>query len=273
MISLDMDDDIEYVGTTRVTRSKTSRKHGRHQNTKPMETYDDIEYVGTGRVTRSKTAGKHIRLQNTKPIETYTIEDEEDIVNEKKKLTIDGWLDITLQDDSDEDEPLEEVKAIWFNDTSKIERFTIKRTDPLLPIFEHFAKVNNVDIDKIVIHTNSYKQIHNYDSIETLDFKVTNFFIVSMKSSSEKEQQSGRYPTGDNFVEVKCQFKDKKQPILCSIHRNQPFSFVAEQCASKIGCNVKEIKLIFDGDTVSFQDTPSSLEFEGGECIDVCIAQ
>lgn len=181
-------------------------------------------------------------------------------------------MDLTLEDDSDDEESLEEVKAIWFNDTSKIERFSLKRTEPLLPIFEHFAKVNNVDVDKIVIQTNSYKLIHKYDSIETLDFKVTNFFIVSMLTSESKQQKSIKQPNDENFVEVKCLFKDEKRPLLCSIHRNQPFSFVAEQCATKIACDFEKIKLFFDGDQLSFKETPSSLQFEGGECIDVHIA-
>ncbi|KAK9504344.1 hypothetical protein O3M35_010699 [Rhynocoris fuscipes] len=261
----------------RITRSITG--NSRNVNNDPL-VYVDSSSENKKR-TRSKKKNAITNREKNKevlPVEVIDLMDSP--VNDfesnkkKKKIVVDDWIDITLDSDSEaeETEPLVEVKALWHNTLNKIERFSLKRSDPLLPIFEHFAKINNVGKDNIRIITNNYTLIHQYDSIDTLKLKVTNFLIASLIDNDNGTKQTDT-TSNENMIEIKCQFKDRKKPLLCRLHRNQPISAISEQCAHEVGCDLKDIKLYFDGDLISFNDTPMSLEFEGGECVDVTVVR
>ena len=73
----------------------------------------------------------------------------------------------------------------------------------------------------------------------------------------------------DNLIELKVQSQTRGSHHLISIRPEEPMSVLMQKYADSVGANVENLLFRFDGDVLESDDTPASLDLEGGECIDV----
>ena len=72
----------------------------------------------------------------------------------------------------------------------------------------------------------------------------------------------------EDVCKIKVQ-KSQKESIMISLQKDQPFKFVILQCAAQLNVPDSKVRLYFDGDLISSDDTPESLDLEQEACVDL----
>ena len=73
----------------------------------------------------------------------------------------------------------------------------------------------------------------------------------------------------ESTIQIKLRTKDKKSAVTMNVRPKDKMSVVMNAFAKAKKVKVKDLKFIFDGEELGPDETPESLELEGGECIDV----
>lgn len=73
-------------------------------------------------------------------------------------------------------------------------------------------------------------------------------------------------------INIKIQTKDQKKSLNLYIKKGQKIKVLIMKCAEQLKISEDKIKLQFDGEPVHPNETPESLDLEGGECFDMHIA-
>ncbi len=79
--------------------------------------------------------------------------------------------------------------------------------------------------------------------------------------------------TSENMLEFKVQTRNRNSQVIVSIRAEDPMSILMQKYADVTGNELSKLTFTFDGDNLEEDDTPISLDLEGGECIDVFIKE
>lgn len=74
--------------------------------------------------------------------------------------------------------------------------------------------------------------------------------------------------TNENTLEFKIQSKNRNSQVVISIRPEDPMKILMQKYADAVRIDLTKLTFKFDGDKLEEDDTPLSLELEGGECID-----
>ena len=74
-------------------------------------------------------------------------------------------------------------------------------------------------------------------------------------------------------IELKVQRKGFKEPLIIRFVKTEKMKIFMLKCAESLELPIEKLKFTFDGETINTSDTPSDLDLEGGECIDLHILQ
>ncbi|XP_022115350.2 uncharacterized protein LOC110993401 [Pieris rapae] len=171
-------------------------------------------------------------------------------------------LTVADNDLLDENEELS-VKVYWRS--SEIVKFTIRRYQKLLQIFDFFAKKENITTAKILLLYNDMI-LKPDDTPDKIDYKISKFIeggIVNSVPILDSIEEFG------NGIELKFQCQNVKKPFIIRVQKEDKFQTAMLKCSEYFEKPFKTLKFVFDGDAIQGSMTPEELELEGGECIDV----
>lgn len=73
------------------------------------------------------------------------------------------------------------------------------------------------------------------------------------------------------MLEFKVQTQNRNSQVVVSLRPEDPMKILMQKYAEATGVDLARLTFKFDGEKLGDGDTPSSLELEGGECIDVYV--
>ncbi|XP_045530836.1 uncharacterized protein CG4449 isoform X2 [Pieris brassicae] len=165
-----------------------------------------------------------------------------------------------LFDDNEE----QSVKVYWRS--SEIVKFTIRKFQKILQIFEFFANKENVTINKLLFTYND-SILKPDDTPDKIDYNITKFIEGGLTSSVpiilDSNEEFG------NGLKLKFQCQNVKKPFIICVQKEEKLLQAMVKCAEHFEKPFNALKFVFDGDAVSGSMTPDELDLEGGECIDV----
>ncbi|XP_011158454.1 uncharacterized protein CG4449 isoform X2 [Solenopsis invicta] len=178
---------------------------------------------------------------------------------------------IALSDDDpyNEDDNYEiNVKVYWRS--NRLDRLTMHRHDSFKKIFQHYADLEKVSVnevlimkgDKIINHTDTPASL-KLSIIDILDGGIVN---PGMNTLSKDESND------ENICTIKVQTANKKQSLTIPLKKDEQFKVLIANCAKELGVTENNLKLYFDGEQISPTDTPESLDLEDEACIDLHIS-
>ena len=97
----------------------------------------------------------------------------------------------------------------------------------------------------------------NIKFLNLTDATVTNEVIVPVSN--------------ENMIELKVQSRNKGSQVMISLRPADPMTVLFEKYAEATSTSLNKMTFKFDGEIIEEDDTPTSLDLEGGECIDVHI--
>ncbi|XP_018312674.1 uncharacterized protein CG4449 isoform X2 [Mycetomoellerius zeteki] len=219
--------------------------------------YDD-EINNDGIQTRSRT-----RL----PIDLeYNVE----IIGEEKQS--ESCNDVIALSDDDayiEDDNYEiNIKVYWRS--NRIDRLSMRRHDNFKGIFEHYANLEGVSVNEVLIMKKD-KIVHHTDTPASLEISIIDILdggIVNPGMNTLPKDESN----DEDICNIKVQTANKKQSLIIPLKKDKPFKLLFANCAEQLGVKENNLKLYFDGEQINPSDTPESLDLEGEACIDLHIS-
>ncbi|XP_012218390.1 DNA repair protein Rad60 isoform X1 [Linepithema humile] len=174
---------------------------------------------------------------------------------------------ITLSDDDAcEDDNYElHIKILWRS--SRLDRLSIRKHDCFQKIFQHYADLEHVSIDEILI-MNKDKIVKYSDTPALLKLSVIDILDGGIVNPGMKTLSEGS-SDNENICSIKVQTANKKQSLIIILRRDQQFKALFANCAEQLGVKENSLKLYFDGEQISPTDTPDSLDLEGEACVDL----
>ncbi|EGI68958.1 PREDICTED: uncharacterized protein CG4449 isoform X2 [Acromyrmex echinatior] len=185
---------------------------------------------------------------------------------------------IALSDDvialSDDDAYIEDdnyeinIKVYWRS--SRIDRLSMRRHDNFKSIFEHYANLEGVSVNEILIMKKD-KIIHHTDTPASLEISIIDILdggIVNPGMNTLSKDESN----DEDICNIKVQTANKKQSLTIRLKKDEPFKTLFANCAEQLGVKENNLKLYFDGEQINPSDTPESLDLEGEACIDLHIS-
>ena len=87
------------------------------------------------------------------------------------------------------------------------------------------------------------------------------------------EGSTAAIATSENMLEFKVQTRNRNSQVIVQIRSEDPMSVLMQKYADATSNDLSKLTFRFDGDNLEEDDTPTSLDLEGGECIDVFIKE
>lgn len=91
----------------------------------------------------------------------------------------------------------------------------------------------------------------------------------SKKETNAAGTAKQKKPMDANVINLKVQSDRWKKPLEVQIGKDQRMMIVVIKCAEELKCKPGDIKLDFDGDPLPMDSTPTDLELDGGEVLDL----
>ena len=111
------------------------------------------------------------------------------------------------------------------------------------------------------------KNLRRDDTAEGLEMDVMS--IIEVQRRVQSQENDSEDDEEENFIELNLRTKDKKSTITLKIKRTDKMEILMEKYAEQTKTNVGSSRFIFDGEDLDPDETPESLDLDGGECIDV----
>jgi len=153
------------------------------------------------------------------------------------------------------------VKVRFCSDITRIE---LARGQYFKEIIQELAKKAGVEPTNITLYLND-KLLDPYDSLKTIPIGIADIIDGSITKETIVSNVA--------MLEFKVQTQNRSCFAQISIRAEDPMSVLMEKYAAKTNCDLNSLTFKFDGDLLQPDDTPTSLDLEGGECIDVYIKQ
>ncbi|KYN00167.1 hypothetical protein ALC62_09046 [Cyphomyrmex costatus] len=180
---------------------------------------------------------------------------------------------VTLSDDDTyiEDDNYEiDVKIYWRS--NRIDRLNMRRHDNFKGIFEHYANLEGVSVNEVLIMKKD-KIVHHTDTPASLEISIIDILdggIVNpgMNTLSKDKEENN----DEDICTIKVQTANKKQSLIIPLKKDEPFKMLFANCSEQLGVKENNLKLYFDGEQINPSDTPESLDLETEACIDLHIS-
>lgn len=253
--------DNEEISNVIQTRSRTVRNTRNTKNTTRATT-----------VSR-RTRGRHVPAEPDYDVEFVRHEMPEPRTNDIIALSDDEAEDeflcmedefLCLEDDNYEIN----IKVHWRS--NRIDRLNMRRHDNFKRIFQHYADLEKVSInevlimkkDKIVNHTDTPASL-KLSIIDILDGGIVNPGMNTLSKDKSNDE---------DVCTIKVQTANKKQSLTIPLRKDEHFKTLFAKCAEQLGITESNLKLYFDGEQISPTDTPESLDLEEEACVDLRIS-
>ncbi|XP_057376331.1 NFATC2-interacting protein-like [Daphnia carinata] len=148
----------------------------------------------------------------------------------------------------------------------KVWRIELKRAEYFKTICQKLSESTGVDAGKINLYFNE-QLLDVYDSLKTRPLRITDIIDALVCNDNAMSTPN------DSMLEFKVQSQNRNSQVVVSIRAEDPMKILMQKYAEATGCNLGKLTFKFDGELLADSDTPSNLELEGGECIDVYVRE
>lgn len=221
-------------------------------------------YLQKGKRKRGKTQAKQTNKTPNKTRRSKRLTKNPQTVLSVAKVHV---VSDTEESNDADDINFEVTVKVWWK-SQYIEKFTIRRFEKIDIIFKHFAETENVPEDRLLF-TIQERILTQSDTPDSLNVNAASI-IEGGVLSEEKQVITTLKSANADKVELKVQMKDRKHPLKIYLRLTDTMNILMYQCAEELKVPSSTLKFYFDGDLIKPNDTPESLQLEGGECID-CI--
>ncbi|XP_046974922.1 uncharacterized protein CG4449 [Vanessa cardui] len=268
----DLDDVVEIIDETTTTSRKTRSSSKRGVSRSSPRSQGTGRSRGKGRRGSARTSRGRKNQPSAEQIPIFSIGNTEEYPDELEDVTLfsskPNTKEIVLDEVVTEENEELSVKVYW--QSIDIYKFQIRKFQKFTQIFEHFAKKENVTIDKLLFTYNDIilKPDHTPDSIDYniakfIDGGIVNNSITTLATKTLKKNSSG--------IKIKFQYSKSKRPFEVYMERDDKLTLALTQCAEHLEVPLRKLKFEFDGDSITGSETLRDLDMEGDECIDVKI--
>ncbi|XP_044727835.1 uncharacterized protein CG4449 [Chrysoperla carnea] len=162
------------------------------------------------------------------------------------------------------------IKVWW--QCNELTEFKIRKYQKLQTIFDFYANREKIPLNRLIFLLNN-KTIYPTDTPDMLKLErihiieggCINEDVVDMVGGARESNNAA------SMIQLKVQLRDRKKPLHVFIKKTEPLSVLMAKCTEELECDIKKLRFEFDGDLLNPNDTPESLDFDGGECIDVFV--
>jgi len=226
---------------------------------KQVETLEDLEDYIDLSPDISQSEGENTNSPKRKsPIQAYLVEDSSDIDDVLPASPVANEIEDSGSID------MSEKVTIKVRFCSNITRIELTRGQYFKEIIQQLALKANVEPTNIALYLND-KLLDPYDSLKTIPIGIAD--IIDGSITKEVAVSNAV------MLEFKVQTQNRSCVAHISIRSEDPMSVLMEKYAAKTKNDLNRLTFRFDGDLLQPDDTPTSLDLEGGECIDVYIKQ
>ncbi|KAK4003231.1 hypothetical protein OUZ56_005010 [Daphnia magna] len=226
------------------------------QPQKQVETLEDIEQFIN--VTPEVSFSEERKIYSSASVQAV-----DEIEFEEDPLYCTPLNDSELNPVPDDDE-IVVVKVRFI--AQKVWRIELKRAEYFKTICQKLSENTGVDAGKINLYFNE-QLLDVYDSLKTRPLRITDIIDAIVC------RENAMVTPNDNMLEFKVQSQNRNSQVVVSVRAEDPMKILMQKYAEATGCNLAKLTFKFDGEFLADSDTPSSLELEGGECIDVYVRE
>ncbi|XP_055377847.1 DNA repair protein Rad60 isoform X2 [Condylostylus longicornis] len=152
------------------------------------------------------------------------------------------------------------INIQWKN---AIEKMKHRKFQKFFDLMNIYAKRENCSVNDILFNIEN-KIINPDDTPYSIDYKlydiITGRVVPNCNNTPSKKDKNG--------IVLKVQSNNWKKIVEISINKDENFSILSAKLAEELKINIKNFTLIFDGEPMDLKETPTDLDFEGGELID-----
>ncbi|ALC46382.1 CG4449, partial [Drosophila busckii] len=173
-------------------------------------------------------------------------------------------------DDFESENPVMDINLTWMGE---VQTYQLRKHQKFTHLFKEVAERNQVPLEDVVINMDEHFLKAN-ESPESL--KLKSYHMLSgyaMKTHKNKAQPA--IPTITNLMikpkrfQLKVQGDKWKRPLIIKMKPSETFKILYIKCSEEINCDVHDFKLLFDGELLELDDTPTNQDMEGNEMIDL----
>ncbi|XP_017891358.1 uncharacterized protein CG4449 [Ceratina calcarata] len=243
----------------------------------PTETIETIELIETQKDQQdiaeliTGVAMRTYALRSRKKIwrnNSQELDSDVEIVSaEDPQLDCSLTRENSMNKSFNEDENYEmSIKVLWRS--KYVHYISICRNEECRKIFEHFATIERVPADDIII-TNKSKTIKKNDTPASIGLSIIDILEGGIVKKTGTDSQNGAEEDIDeDTCVIKIQTGAKKK-LNIRVKRDETFKSLLEKCSQELEVEELKIKLYFDGELISPTDTPDSLDIEDEACFDI----
>jgi hypothetical protein len=180
--------------------------------------------------------------------------------------------------ETEEEFDLDDLDVVRFKVRTNrgIEIFPIRNHEKLQSVFTELSKRENVPVSNIFIFDDD-KRIDCNETPHEIGYKISKIYNLTVMNLDDELKTSAQKK---NQIKLKFQWdKDRhsykpegskrlENSITISVSKFDLFSIVIKILCEKINLQSHQVQLIFDGDEMNLNSTPSDEGFEGGETLD-----
>lgn len=172
--------------------------------------------------------------------------------------------------ESEEDDDMELTIKINVKYGGKIKPYKFRLHQRFFDLYKRISEAESIPINNIYIYDGD-KRIDHDETPHTVEYRISKILLVRVMESKSGATSGYSQLTKKNHIDVKFQSDKWKKPIVLKISKFEDFKTAVAILCEQIAFKPEQVTLRFDGDLISLTDTPTDLDFEGGECVDVKI--
>eukprot|EP00094_Tigriopus_californicus_P011055 TCALIF_10666-PA protein Name:"Similar to Nfatc2ip NFATC2-interacting protein (Rattus norvegicus)" AED:0.11 eAED:0.11 QI:0/0.66/0.5/0.75/1/1/4/150/348 len=191
-------------------------------------------------------------------------------LNRHRDLEVDEKTDREETEDGDADGQMVcqgsqsfEMKVRWRH---AIIRDMVDRNDTFADILERLALKIDIPVRGLQLRLDP-DILKPSETIASRHVGVAS--ILSLEVAPSMLKDSFDDFNNQDLIELKCQASDRRSTVMIKLGPQDPMSRLMEKYSELKKCPLNTFRFTLDGQDLNDDDTPLSLDLEGGECIDV----
>ncbi|KAL7642145.1 UNVERIFIED_CONTAM: hypothetical protein RMT77_006705 [Armadillidium vulgare] len=147
-------------------------------------------------------------------------------------------------------------------------RHTLKKNAKLIGLYQELAEKHNASINEVLL---SFKDKILSPETRPSDLKlsISDTLDGAIIRTSLKSGNDSECTKAEGSLSFKIQTSNRKVVHTVSINKYDKMSILMEKYSKLRNIPLDKLRFKFDGEALQSSDTPSSLDLEGDECIDV----
>ncbi|KAL7306721.1 hypothetical protein TKK_0001390 [Trichogramma kaykai] len=197
------------------------------------------------------------------------------IVDDSLNITNDSYVLIgspPASENETKDDYEATIRIVWRS--GDVVRFSLFMTETFQKIFKHFATLEKVSEDQVLI-TRKEKPINPFDTPTSINWSIVDMFeggILSAELVRNHKNNANKQGPIDDSIKIKIQTFDKKT-LQMTLKPDEPFNLLIQKCSEELKIAASKIKLYFDGEQIDSEETPKDLDIDDEACIDLKVAK